>query len=129
MDNLQPFELGLNVGRINKNEDEDKYWMRKFINHHKWIEEAIKNIETSNNLWMDRRKQMKRLRADFKPGDLILIRAFNRRKLDPYFIGPLKIVKRELNTVTVCDPISGEIAERNVHLKNIIPYFTEIGNL
>ena len=126
---LQPFELGLNVGGINKNEDEEEYWIRKFINHHKWIEEAIKNIETANNLWMDRRKQMKRLRADFKPGDLILIRAFNRRKLDPYFIGPLKIVKKELNTVIVCDPISGEIAERNVHLKNIIPYFTEIGNL
>jgi len=51
--------------------------------------------------------------------------------LDPYSIGPQKNVKRELNTVTVCDPISGEIAERNVHLKNIniIPYFTEIGNL
>ena len=126
---LQPFELGLNVGGINKNEDEEEYWIRKFINHHKWIEEAIKNIETANNLWMDRRRQMKRLRADFKPGDLILIKTFNRRKLDPYFIGPLKIVKRELNTVTVCDPISGEIAERNVHLKNIIPYFTEIGNL
>jgi len=74
---------------------------------------------------------MKRLRADFKPGDLILIRAFNRSKLDSYFIGPQKNVKRELNTVTVYDPISGEIAEKNVHLKNIniIPYFTEIGNL
>ena len=35
--------------------------MRKFINHHKWIEEAIKNIETDYNLWMDRRKQKKRL--------------------------------------------------------------------
>jgi len=39
---LQPFKLGLNVGRINKNEDKEEYWMRKFINHYKWIEEAIK---------------------------------------------------------------------------------------
>lgn len=77
---LQPFELGLNVGGINKNEDEEEYWIRKFINHHKWIEAAIKNIETAN-----------KLRADFKPGDLILKKDFNRKKLDPYFIGPLKL--------------------------------------
>jgi len=58
--------------------------------------------------------------------DLVLVKVFNRRKLDPFFTGPLKIVKRELNTVTVCDPITGELADRNIHLKNIVPYFTEI---
>ena len=34
----------------------------------------------------------------------------------------MKIVKKQFNTVTLCDPLTNEIAERNVHLKNIIPY-------
>jgi len=54
------------------------------------------------------------------------VRIFNIRKLDPYFTGPLQIVKREMNIVTVCDPISGEIADRNIHLKNITLYFSEL---
>ena len=122
----QPLELMLNKERRNKYEKEEEYWMQKFIQHHKWIKEAINNIETANKLWSDRRKQIRRMRAEYKPGDLVLVRVFNRRKLDPYFTGPLKIVKKELNTITVCDPISGEIAERNIHLKNVIPYFSEI---
>ena len=32
------------------------------------------------------------------------------------------IVKKQFNTVTLCDPLTNEIAERNVHLKNIVPY-------
>ena len=36
------------------------------------------------------------------------------------------IVKWELNTVTLCDSFNGEIDNRNVYLKNVIPYFTEI---
>ena len=123
---LQPFELTLNIERRNEMESEEEYWLRKFITHDKWIKEAINNIETANKLWEDRRKQIKRLRACYKPGDLVLVKVFNRRKLDPFFTGPLKIVKQELNTVTVCDPITGEIANRNIHLKNVIPYFTEI---
>jgi len=64
------------------------------------------------------------MRGEYKPGDLILVKHFNRRKLDQFFLGPLKIVKKALNTVTVCDPQTGEIADRNIHLKNIIPYFS-----
>ena len=123
---LQPFELTLNIEKRNELENEEEYWLRKFITHDKWIREAIHNIETANKLWEDRRKQIKRMRANYQPGDLVLVRVFNRRKLDPFFSGPLKIVKQELNTVTVCDPITGEIADRNVHLKNVIPYFTEV---
>jgi hypothetical protein len=36
------------------------------------------------------------MRAEYKPEDLIPVKVFNRRKLDPYYTGPLKIVKREL---------------------------------
>ncbi|OUM61906.1 hypothetical protein PIROE2DRAFT_11973 [Piromyces sp. E2] len=84
------------------------------------------SIETANRLWEDRRKQIKRMKSNYKPGDLVLVKVFNRKKLDPFFHGPLKIVKKELNTVTVCNPITGEIADRNIHLKNIVPYFTGI---
>jgi len=123
---LQPFELTLNIEKRNEMESEEEYWLRKFITHDKWIREAVNNIETANKLWEEHRKQIKRMRSSFKPGDLVLIRVFNRRKLDPFFTGPLKIVKQELNTVTVCDPITGEIADRNIHIKNVIPYFTEV---
>ncbi|KAG4096636.1 hypothetical protein H8356DRAFT_1326287 [Neocallimastix lanati (nom. inval.)] len=71
---LQPFELTLNIQKKEM----------------KW---KMKNIE-------DRRKQIKRLRACYKPGDLVLVKVFNRRKLDPFFTGPREIVKQELNTVT-----------------------------
>jgi len=46
-----------------------------------------------NELWKDRWRQKERLRSSFKPGDLVLIRNFNRRKLDPYLLGLLKIIK------------------------------------
>lgn len=123
---LQPFELTINLERRNDLETEEEYWIRKFTTHDKWIREAIRNIETANKLWSDRRKQIKRLKSNFNPGDLVLVKVFNRRKLDPFFTGPLEIIKREFNTVTVCDPITGEIADRNIHLKNIVPYFTEL---
>jgi len=123
---LQPFELQINLERRNEEESEEEYWLRKFLTHDKWIREAINNIETANKLWEDRRRQIKRMKSNYKPGELVLVKVFNRRKLDPYFTGPLKIIKQELNTVTVCDPITGEIADRNIHLKNIVPYFTEV---
>ena len=119
---LQPFELTLNLDKQENYESKEEYFIRKFARHHQWIKEAIENIQTANRIWEDRRKQMKRLKANYQSGDLVLIRYINRRKLDPYFLGPLKIVKKEFNTVTVCDPITNEIAERNVHLKNVIPY-------
>jgi len=59
----------------------------------------------------------------YKSGDLVLVRYFNRRKLDPYFLGPLKVVKWEFNIVTLCDPQTGEVMDRNVHKKNVIPFF------
>jgi len=32
-----------------------------------------------------------------KPGDLVLVRNFNRTKLEPYFVGPMKVVKKQFN--------------------------------
>ena len=90
------------------------------------IKEAIENIGTVNKLLSNRRKQIRRMRSNYKPRDLVFVKVFNRRKLDPYFTGPLKIIKKVFNTVTIYEPISGEIAERNIHLKNVIPYFSEL---
>ena len=119
---LQPFELMLNLDKKENYESEDEFLNRRFTTHYKWIKEAINNIQTANKIWEDRRKQVKRLKAEYKPGDLVLVKYINRRKLDPYFLGPMKIVKNQFNTVTLCDPATNEIAERNVHLKNIVPY-------
>jgi len=93
----------INVDKSEKEENEE-YWMRKFITHYNWIKEAINDIKTDNELWDDRRRQIKRLRCEFETGDLLLIRNFNRRKFDPYFIGPLEIIKQQFNKVTVHDP-------------------------
>jgi len=119
---LQPFELTVNLDKKEPFETQEEYMIRKFTKHHTWILEAINNIQTANKIWADRRNQMKRMQANYQPGDLVLVRTINRRKLDPYFIGPLKIVKKQFNTLTLCDPITNEIANRNVHLKNVIPY-------
>ena len=97
--------------------------IRRFTRHRKWIQEAVENIEHANALWRDRRQQAKRMKNNYKAGDLVLVRYVNRRKLDPFFLGPLKVVKTEFNTVTLCDPTTGEMMDRNVHKKNIVPYF------
>ena len=57
-----------------------------------------------------------------KSGDLVLVRNFNRTKLEPYFVGPLKVIKKQFNTVTLADPDTGIQVNRNVHLKNIVKY-------
>jgi len=119
---LQPFELMVNLDKKEDYESKDEFLIRRFTKHYKWINEAVKNIETANKLWEDRRKQMKRLRANYNPGDLVMVKLINRRKLDPFFVGPMKIIKKQFNTVTLCDPITNQIADRNVHLKNIVPY-------
>jgi len=119
---LQPFELIVNLDKKEEYENEEEYWIRKFTKHHSWILEAINNIQTANRIWEDRRNQVRRMRSKYQPGDLVLVRTINRRKLEPYFTGPLRIVRKQFNTVTLCDPITNEVADRNVHVKNIIPY-------
>ena len=79
---LQPLELTLNKDGRNEYESKEEFWLQKFIKYHKWIREAIDNIEIANKLWSDRRKQIQRMRSEYKPGDLVLVKVFNRRKLD-----------------------------------------------
>ena len=106
------------------NETKEEFLIRKFTRHRKWVQEAEQNIENANALWRERRKQVKRMKKNYNKGDLVLVRYLNRRKLDPFFLGPLKIVKIEFNTVVLSDPETGEIMDRNVHKKNIVPYFS-----
>ena len=120
----QPFELLVNIDRKLPNETKEEFLIRKFTRHRKWVQEAVQNIENANVLWRDRRKQVKRMKKNYNKGDLVLVRYLNRRKLDPFFLGPLKIVKTEFNTVVLSDPETGEIMDRNVHKKNIVPYFS-----
>jgi len=60
-----------------------------------------------------------------KEGDLVLVRNFSRTKLESYFVGPLKVIKKKkkkFNMVTLADPNSGIQMNRNFHLKNIVKY-------
>lgn len=120
---LQPFELACKTESRKVRVDPTEELIDRFINHGKWIKEATENVRKANKLWEDRRIQKKRMKRQYKPGDLILVRIVSRKKLEPYFYGPLKVIKTEMNTVTVCDPLTGEIADRNIHLKNIVPYY------
>jgi len=36
----------------------------------------MNNIEIQNKLWSDRHKQIRRMRAEYKSGDLVLVQVF-----------------------------------------------------
>jgi len=113
----------VNLERKEEGETQEEYILRKFIQHQKWTEKAVLSIENANQLWQDRRKQMNRMKNTYKEGDLVLVRYINCRKLDPFFLGPLKVIKSEFNTLTLCDPQTGEIMDRNVHKKECSTLF------
>jgi len=75
--NLQPFELTLNLDKKEEYENEEEFLIRRFTKHYAWIRDAINNINTANNLWEDRRKQMTRMKAEYNPGDLVLVKLIN----------------------------------------------------
>jgi len=62
--------------------------------------------------------QAKRIRE----GDIVLVRNFNRTKLEPYIAGSFKVIKRQFNTVTIADTNSEIQMNHNAHLKNIIKF-------
>jgi len=35
------------------------------------------------------------MRSEYKPGRPSIVKAFNKRKFDPYFSGPIKIYKKK----------------------------------
>ena len=121
---LQPFELSLDINDRHIHETTEEYLIRKFTTHWRWILEATNNINNANKLWENRRRQKDSMKSTFEKGDLVLIRNFSRKKLDPYYIGSMKIIKMEFNTAILCDPITGEIADRNIHKKTLIHYYT-----
>lgn len=121
---LQPFELILNLDPKHPEESIEEYLIRRFTTHQKWVLEAIENINNANKLWMERRQQINNMKRKYEPGDLVLVRTINRAKLEPYYHGPLKIVKIQFHSATVCDPKTNEIAKRNVHIKNLVPYYS-----
>jgi len=119
----QPFDIAARPTKgINKSSDE--ILLEKFISHYRWTIEASENVKNANKYWAVRReeKQSMNQAKEIKEGDLVLVRNFSRTKLEPYFNGPLKVIKKKFNTVTLADPNSGILLNRNVHLKNIVKY-------
>ncbi|KAG4084549.1 hypothetical protein H8356DRAFT_1355643 [Neocallimastix lanati (nom. inval.)] len=119
----QPFDIAARPTKdINKSSDE--VLLEKFINHYRWTLEAAENVKNANKYWAARREEKNSLNEGkrIREGDLVLVRNFSRTKLEPYFVGPLKVIKKQFNTVTLADPNSGIQMNRNVHLKNIVKY-------
>jgi len=119
----QPFDIAARPTK-SPNKSSDEVLLEKFINHYLWTLEAACNIKNANKYWAARREEKNSMNQGkrIKPGDLVLVRNFSRTKLEPYFVGPLKVIKKQFNTVTLADPDSGIQVNRNVHLKNIVKY-------
>ena len=119
----QPFDIAARPTK-SPNKSSDEILLEKFINHYRWTLEACDNIKNANKYWATRREEKQSMKKgkDIKIGDLVLVRNFNRTKLEPYFVGPLQVIKKQFNTVTLADINSGIQMNRNVHLKNIVKY-------
>jgi len=104
-------------------ESEEEFNFRRFLRHYKWVKEAIEYSEYANKYWEHRIGFSKALKRKYKVGDYFMIKLINRSKLDPYFYGPFKVVRKPIfNTVVLEDPQTGKLLPRNVHIKNIFPY-------
>ena len=119
----QPFDIAARPSTSIK-KSSDEILLEKFINHYRWTMEACDNIKTANKYWAARREEKQSMKRsnEIHVGDLVLIRNFNRTKLEPYFVGPMKVIKKQYNTVTLAEPNSGIQMNRNVHLKNIVKF-------
>eukprot|EP00833_Pecoramyces_ruminatium_P007356 jgi/Orpsp1_1/1181388/evm.model.c7180000077042.1 len=102
----------------------DEILMERFLEHAKWVEKAAKKMLGTIKYWESRRQEnisMKN-KNKYKVGDKVKVRNFQRTKLEPYFIGPFIIKSISWNTVKLQDEITGKTLERNVHIKNILPF-------
>ena len=120
----QPFDIAARPTKDTKGKTSDEIILEKFINHYRWTLEAAENVKNANKYWAIRRQEKNSMNKgkSINPGDLVLVRNLSRTKLEPYFVGPLKVIKKQFNTVTLADPNSGVQLNRNVHLKNIVKY-------
>ncbi|OUM57202.1 hypothetical protein PIROE2DRAFT_65137 [Piromyces sp. E2] len=86
--------------------------------------DACENLKKNNEYWSNKREAETRFNKqnDINIGDMVKVRNYTRHKLDPYFVGPFRVVKKDHNTVTLADPNSDMRLERPVHLKNVIKY-------
>jgi len=121
--------LSVTLPDLPKESDETdlEYNVRRFIRHQKWIKEAIENIQYAHTYWLQRAKSSSNMLHKYKPGDLVLIRYINRKKLDPYFIGPFRVLKSsKYNTLVLQTLDKKTILERNIHIKDVKPYLVSI---
>ena len=70
---------------------------------------------------MENRRKTKRFNEILllNEGDIVFIRNFSPKKLDPYYIGPMKVAKMEFNTAILCDSVADEIVNGNIHKKKL----------
>jgi len=121
--------LSVVISDINKakNETNEEYNLRRFILHQKWVKEAMENIKKAHAYWSQRSKARDNMNHKYKPGDLVLVRYIGRKKLDPFFLGPYKVLKASKYNTLVLETIdTHKILERNIHIKNVKPYLVSI---
>ena len=71
----------------------DEILIERILKHTKWVKDAANKKLGSINYWKTRRKaklSMEKL-PEYKVGDKVKIKLFQRHKLDPYYIGPYTI--------------------------------------
>ncbi|ORX76129.1 hypothetical protein BCR32DRAFT_284490 [Anaeromyces robustus] len=100
-------------------------------NNNKNFNNNYANIKNATKYWATRREEKNSMNQGkrIKPGDLVLVRNFSRTKLKPYFVELLRVIKKQYNTVTLADPASGILMNRNVHLKNIVKFNSASSNI
>lgn len=120
---LWPVDIQFSDIEREENESELEYNVRRFVRHQRWISQAAKYSEWANEYWRKRINSEEILRSKYKVDDLVLIRLMNRAKLDPYFIGPFRVVApSKYNTLVLENALTKELLNRNVHIKNVVPY-------
>jgi len=127
-------EIEQEQNEINTNDNKEIGEFKKEILEDHFInlngEEYIKDWDNSwkiikkNKFPNTTEKYATKKQNEIKIGELVKVKKNSRYKLDPYFVGPYKVVKKKFNTVQLMDPNTYTCLERPVHLKNIIKFNT-----
>ena len=104
--------------------DIEEILIERFLEHAEWVKNAANKKLGTINYWKTRReaKYSMENKNNYKIGDKVKIKLFQRHKLDPYYIGPYTIKEISWNTVKLQEDKTGTMLKRNVHIKNILPY-------